>query len=386
MDASVVPTSDQIGNAESVRVINEGFEYSSDKTLQPTADIDDFITIKDSNTVGIVSIISGGKNYITAPTIAIVNANTRKKIDTGLLVPTITSNAITEVTIEDEPKGLPEKTVELFAENNTNGVSVQKVFSNNNIGIITCHITTPTIGFPVDPFKIGDKVFLEGVTQYTSTGTGYNSKDIGYRFYTVTNYDKTSGVLDRVTLDGTAHITSGSAGIANTGQGAVPVMIKEDDYPNLLAIQVRSDFLVGETLVVGGIERDLEIASYDETTIKVTGTYELKVGDIITGSDSGNKATIESIVVGEGRFDVDYKIQKNIGWETNIGMLSLDNQVVSDNDYYQNLSYSIKSPLTYQKTTEVVKGMLHTTGTKTLLILVLLLKHQLALVHVRMAT
>ena len=364
LDASVVPTSDQIGNAESVRVINEGFEYSSDKTLQPTADIDDFITIKDSNTVGIVSIISGGKNYITAPTIAIVNANTRKKIDTGLLVPTITSNAITEVTIEDEPKGLPEKTVELFAENNTNGVSVQKVFSNNNIGIITCHITTPTIGFPVDPFKIGDKVFLEGVTQYTSTGTGYNSKDIGYRFYTVTNYDKTSGVLDRVTLDGTAYITSGSAGIANTEQGAVPVMIKEDDYPSLLAIQVRSDFLVGETLVVGGIERDLEIASYDETTIKVTGTYELKVGDIITGSDSGNKATIESIVVGEGRFDVDYKIQKNIGWETNIGMLSLDNQVVSDNDYYQNLSYSIKSPLTYQKTTEVVKGMLHTTGTK----------------------
>ena len=364
LDASIVPTSDAIGNAESVRVINEGFEYSSDKTLQPTADIDDFITIKDSNTVGIVSIISGGKNYITAPTIAIVNSNTRKKIDTGLLVPTITSNAITEVTIEDAPKGLPEKTVELFTENNTNGVSIQKVFSNNSIGIITCHITTPTIGFPVDPFKIGDKVFLEGVTQYTSTGTGYNSKDIGYRFYTVTNYDKTSGVLDRVTLDGTAYIASGSAGIANTDQGAVPVMIKEDDYPNLLAIQVRSDFLVGEKLVVGGSERDLAIASFDETTIKVTGSYELKVGDVITGSDSGNKATIDSIVVGEGRFDVDYKIQKNIGWETNIGMLSLDNQVVSDNDYYQNLSYSIKSPLTYQKTTEVIKGMLHTTGTK----------------------
>ena len=33
VDASIVPTSDTIGNAESVRVINEGFEYSSDKTL-----------------------------------------------------------------------------------------------------------------------------------------------------------------------------------------------------------------------------------------------------------------------------------------------------------------------------------------------------------------
>ena len=364
VDASIVPTSDTIGNAESVRVINEGFEYSSDKTLQPTADIDDFITIKDSNTIGIVSITSGGKNFITAPTIAIVNSKTRKKIDTGLLIPVITSNAITEVNIEDEPKGLPETTVELFTENNTNGVSIQKVFTNNNIGIVTCEITTPTIGFPVDPFKAGDKVFLEGVSQYTSTGTGYNSKDIGYRFYTVTNYDKTSGVLDRVTLDGTAYITAGSAGIAKTEQGAVPVMIKEDDYPALLAIQQRADFLVGETLIVGGSERDLKIGSFDETTIKVTGTYELKVNDVITGSDSGNKATISEIIVGEGIFKIDYKIQKDIGWETNIGMLDLDNQVVSDNDYYQNLSYSIKSPLTYQKTTEVVKGILHTTGTK----------------------
>ena len=364
IDASVVPTSDNIGNAESVRVINEGFEYSSDKTLQPTADIDDFLTVRDSNTVGIVSIISGGKNFITAPTIAIVNPITRKKIDSGLLIPTITSNAITSIKIEDEPKGLPETTVELFTENNTNGVSVQKVISQNNIGIITCHITTPTIGFPVDPFKTGDKVFLEGVVQYSSTGTGYNSKDIGYRLYTVTNYDKTSGVLDRVTLDATEYITSGSAGIAKTEQGAVPVMIKESDYPNLLAIQKRADFFVGETLIVDGSERDLTVASFDETTIKVTGSYNLFVNDVITGSDSGNKATISDIEIGEGIFKVDYKIEKNIGWEDNIGMLNLDNQVVADNDYYQNLSYSIKSPLTYKKTTEVVKGILHTSGTK----------------------
>ena len=363
-DASIVPTSDTIGNAESVRVINEGFEYSSDKTLQPTADIDDFVTIRDSNTVGIVSIISGGKNYIDAPTVSIVNSVTRKKIDSGLLIPVITSNAITEVLIDEEPKGLPETTVDLFTENNSNGVSVQKVLTNDNIGIVTCEITTPTIGFAEDPFKIGDKVFLEGVVNYTTTGTGYNSPDIGYRFYTVTNYDKTSSVLDRVTLDGTEYITSGSAGIAKTEQGAVPVLIKESDYPSLIAIQKRSDFLIGESLIVGGSERDLFVTSYDETTIKVSGSYELSLNDEITGSDSGNKGVVSDIEVGEGIFKVDYKIEKNIGWEDNIGMLNLDNQVVADNDYYQNLSYSIKSPLTYKKTTEVVKGILHTSGLK----------------------
>ena len=86
-DASIVPTSDTIGNADSVRVINEGFEYSSDKTLQPTADIDDFITIRDSNTVGIVSIISGGKNYISAPTISIVNSVIAFQVSMSIFAP-----------------------------------------------------------------------------------------------------------------------------------------------------------------------------------------------------------------------------------------------------------------------------------------------------------
>ena len=66
--------------------------------------------------------------------------------------------------------------------------------------------------------------------------------------------------------------------------------------------------------------------------------------------------------IGEGIFTVDYSIKKDIGWETNVGMLDFDDQVTPDNDYYQNLSYSIKSPLTYEKTTEVVKGLLHTAG------------------------
>jgi hypothetical protein len=36
-DAYITPKSTSIGNAKEVRIINEGFEYSSDKTLQPTA-------------------------------------------------------------------------------------------------------------------------------------------------------------------------------------------------------------------------------------------------------------------------------------------------------------------------------------------------------------
>ena len=369
IDAYIVPTSKDIGNPFTVRVINEGFEYSSDKTLQPTADISPFVTIQDSNTVGFVSVTSGGKNFINAPTITIVNPNTRTKIDSGILRPIITSNAITSVEIEREPKGLTETTVELFTENNTNGVSVQKAQSSSATGIVTCFITTPTIGFSVNPFKVGDEAFIEGLKNTTAGGTGFNSPDIGYRFYTVTGYDST-GAQHKVTLrppvtsSGAQVFSTTNSGVVLEDQGAIPTLINKDDYPVLVAVQKRSTFLIGENLLVNSIERDLSIASSEESSIKVRGSYEISVGDVLQGVDSGNIATVNEIELGEGLFKVDYSIKKDIGWETDIGKLDFDDQVVADNDYYQNLSYAIKSPLTYKKTTEVVKGLLHTSGMK----------------------
>ena len=44
-----------------------------------------------------------------------------------------------------EPAGLSDETVEIFATNNTNGVSIISVDSSNT-GIFTCTISTPGIG------------------------------------------------------------------------------------------------------------------------------------------------------------------------------------------------------------------------------------------------
>ena len=41
-----------------------------------------------------------------------------------------------------------------------------------------------------------------------------------------------------------------------------------------------------------------------------------------------------------------------------------DYQVLSDNDYYQNLSYAIKSPITWDNLKTPVNDIIHTSGTK----------------------
>ena len=117
-------------------------------------------------------------------------------------------------------------------------------------------------------------------------------------------------------------------------------------------------------MIVNGVEVDLSILKYNTTSIKVKGAYELSVGDIINGKESGSKATINKIEENNGRFSIKYGNTKNIGWFDNIGKLNETTQVVPNNDYYQNLSYSVQSPIEYNIQRTPVNSLLHTSGLK----------------------
>jgi hypothetical protein len=61
--AYLIAKSDGIGKINQTRILNEGFEYPSDKTLHPTAAIPTLVTIKNANTISKVTVLDGGKNY-----------------------------------------------------------------------------------------------------------------------------------------------------------------------------------------------------------------------------------------------------------------------------------------------------------------------------------
>ena len=69
---------------------------------------------------------------------------------------------------------------------------------------------------------------------------------------------------------------------------------------------------------------------------------KLSQNEVIKGSSSSTRARIESITDNAAIFNVNYSNTKDIGWSDEIGKLSEDFQVLEDNDYYQNLSYSIR--------------------------------------------
>ena len=364
-DAYILAKSSEVGGLKESRIKNEEFEYSFDPTLNPTAYISPVFIVKDSNTLEDVVVDNRGRGYTQAPEIVIVHPITGNVINSGFLKANVIGESIQSVDIEETPKGLPEDSVKLFTVNNSNGISVQRVESDS-VGIFTCAITVPPLGFSTHPFAAGDAVFVEGIQKFSETGSGFNSEDYGYKLFVVDSYIETAP-YHKVVFDLSDTANGGlttNTGIAKTIQDGYGTLVHEDDYPTFTVTQGNLNFIVGEFLVSDKIVRDLKVASFDGTVLKVSGTYELSLNEIVTGTDSGTVATISEIDPNSGCFKVSYSIPKDIGWSDDIGKLSDDTQVIADNDYYQNLSYSIKSTKGYPEVEAKIKPILHTSGLK----------------------
>ena len=362
-NAFIVANSQSIGKIGNTTILDQGFDYSGDRTLRPEAYISPKIDLKNSSEVRNVSVIDGGKNYFTSPELVVINSLTREKIDNGLLSPVLTSNSITSVNITKSPKGLPAGSIEIFSLNNTNGFGINTIETSSS-GIVTCYLKTPTFGYTQAPFIVGEEIFVEGIVNVDSNGNGFNSDDNGYKFFTVSNFQNTNPAVLEFDVSG---ITT-NPGVAKTNQASYGNIVKYSDYPKFEASTSYSHFLIGEKLLVddgnGFVIRDLLVTESGDEYLKVYGSYDLSKNESVKGQNSGSIAIIESITNNKGIFNVRYSLEKNYEWANSTGKLNVDYQVLPNNDYYQNLSYSVKSPVVYEDLVNPVNRLLHTSGLK----------------------
>jgi hypothetical protein len=367
--AYLVAKSTKIGNINQSRILNEGFGYASDKTLRPEADVSKLLNLDDLFTIEKVDVLDGGKNYTSSPNLIIIDTDTRQKINSGFLSADFFANSIRSVSIPIKPKGLPATLVTIKAINNSNGVGINSISSSFS-GIITCTLVTPLNGFSEEPFSVGDRIFVEGIEKYGNEGNGFNSEDYGYEFFTVTSYNNAGTTSPRTLEFSVVGLgTTSNPGIARTSQDIYGFIINYDNYPKFEVTQNYSQFIVGEYLEVknnSGIYelQDLKITEDSNSTVKVIGTYDIFANDLIRGSQSGTIAKINNVNSSSGKFKIDYASRQKLGWSDNIGKLSEDTQVISDNNYYQNLSYSIKSKKTWLDIVSPVNKILHSVGLK----------------------
>ncbi len=363
-EALIVPTSTNIGRVNRALIVNEGYDYPSDSTLSPTAFIPPQVILSSSNIIKGVEVVNSGKYYSSAPQLIIVDSNTNKIIESGLLNANVKSSGIERVDVLVPPRGIPDTVPNIFAVNNSNGVSIDRIVTSGS-GIVTCYLTTPILGFSTSIFSVNDLIFVEDVQQYGS-GTGYNSADYGYQFFRVTKYLNTNPAQ----LEYFIPNIGSNAGIAKTAQESIASIINYANYPQFKIIQEPARFIVGEKLLVKSlnensfVERNLNVSLSEKNYIKVVGTYDLQVGDIVIGKTSSTIATVNDVSSNTGKFTLNYSSAKDFGWSDNIGKISEDFQVIANNDYYQDMAYTIKSPIQFKDLITPVNNLLHTSGLK----------------------
>ena len=378
-NANIVALSTSIARIKDVRILDIGYEYPSDKTLSPEAFVSPVIRIDDVDSIKGINVIDGGNQYLSAPDVVVYDPQSDIVVDETSLTASTPHQSISEINIVAPIQGLKSVNHRIVTINNSNGVGISSMTGGGS-GIVTCILETPINGFVNPPFATGDEIFVEGVELFgeagigtqTNTnssgiatgGDGYNSANYQYRFFKVDDYTNSNPAVLKYSVAG---LTT-NPGIAKTYQSGYANIINRKNYPVFEVIQERGLLLVNESVLVEEgntfIERGLVIVESREDFIKIDGNYELKIGDRIKGSNTNISATVTNIVGNRAKFVVDYSNRQDYGWSDNIGKLNEDFQVIPNNDYYQNLSYSIKSPVPWDTLVNPVNRLVHPAGLK----------------------
>ena len=375
-NANIIAVSTSIGRINDVRIVDIGYEYSSDKTLSPEAFVSPIVNIDNLDVIENVNIISGGANYINAPNLLVFNPVRNIVVDNSSLQPIAPNQTISNVKVIAPVTGLDSLNHKIIAINNSNGIGINSVQTSLS-GMVTCFLETPMNGF-VDPqpFAIGDEIFVEGIqrigevgvgatqggisTNTTVVGDGFNSENYNYQFFEIADYIAGTQAILKFNLAG---LTT-NPGIAKTFQSGYASIINKLNYPVIEPIQERGEFELNESLIVNSVKTDLLVVEIRDDYIKIDGKFDLKTGDRILGRSSNVSAEITSLISNKAKFKTDFSNRQEYGWLDDIGKLNEDYQVTPNNDYYQNLSYTVKSTIEWDKFVNPVNRLVHPAGLK----------------------
>ena len=361
INAKVKLSTENIGRINDLRIRNEGIIYPSDITLSPKGRASLICNIVDNQEVTSVDIVYGGTNYYAPPTFVCVNSKTRESIEGVAFEASLSSGSISDIKIISSPRGLASVSHEIYPTNNTNGINIRTIGAPDQSGKILCTLSTPIVGFSTfaPPFEVGDEVFLEGIEK-EDDGKGFNSEDYGYKFFKVTNYYPLNPAIVEVDL-------GEAPGTPKTLQSFAQIINKKI-FPTFTTYQENSKFLTNESIYVnyggGYIKTDYIVVDDINNYVKLKGKGFIQNNILIKGEKSGSIARIESFKYNDGNFVTAATAEEKGGWNDEVGLLSSDLQVTGDNDYYQSLSYSIRSSITFDQLTDNVNRVLHPTGLK----------------------
>jgi len=360
--ASLIANSKTIGKIKNVQILNTKSIYPSDQTLKPLSNVFSVIRLKDNLKVSNISILSGGKNYLTEPTLELYNKLENTIVSDFSAKAILKNSSIDSIQILNPGSGLKNTNNQIVVTKNTNGIRILEVSVSGVTSpyTITLTLETPIVGFSTDnslEIKVEDEIFVEGIS-YT-VGSGFNSSDYKYEPFTVTYVDQAFGSQNAATIQ--YELPSFPGIYAEDSYDAK--VINYQNIPKFSVDLTESEFFnsekINETHIIDNNEN-----SKITNLLKVKESTSLQTNQTITGSSSNSKGKVYSIENFDTSFNVDSSVSEIIGWKNFKGNLSSILQKLPDNDYYQKFSYSLKSKKPFIDWNSIVSDITHVSGYK----------------------
>ena len=310
--------------------------WSSSASLPQIINVDSFAKVER------IDIISGGRGYSSAPELLFFDGKTGNQITD---ISTKYALGDSSVTILSNTRGINNATPTVLPVKNSNGVGISTVGFNTVTKDVTVGLS---VGFSeAFPFEVGDQVMIENIS-HVGVGTttrGYNSKDYGYKLFTINSVTPNLGGIGTVTYNLSDHL-----GRRRDSRSLWPYQFIWTDnctkiFPNLWSITVyrRLPFWwKGHTNGKEGV-----VQSWDRTTktLRVLSPDDFVNGEVIRGLTSELSGVASKVTSYESYFETNVSAQIFSGNQSGSGFLNDNLQRIQDNFYYQNFSYSLKSTI-----------------------------------------
>ena len=363
-NALFLPASTSIGKVDSVLLTDIGFDYPSDPTLRPVAELPYTYKIEPLSKFDSIKITNPGTNYFIPPQLIVLDGftgrlNTEVSLDYEI--------GDTEVRIVRNTTGLYNVIPRIIPTNNPNGIRIDNITFDN----LTQDVT---IGFGVTfgseseyPFKVGDKVLVENTNIDGSiTGTGYNSSIFGYALFELTAIDvNIGGEFPTITYNMGDVLKPGEVPGNYDAFDSFGTVTPEAFFPIFDITLAKDTFRPGEEITSQtGNVGVVQTYNLRNEYLKVRSKIPFNVDDLIIGTSSQNKGLISSVEGTSGRYVIASNSVTRKGFKKQTGRLNDAFQRMHDNDYYQYFSYVVRSPISYEVWNPLVSNLNHTAGFK----------------------
>jgi len=363
-NAIFLPASSSIGKIDSLVLNDIGFDYPSDPTLRPKAELPYTYKIEPLSKFNNIKIVSPGTNYFVPPQLLVLDGFTGRVNNEVSLVYAIGD---TEVEIIRNTTGLYNITPRIIPTNNPNGIRIDNIDFN----ALTKRVT---VGFAVTfgseeefPFSVGDKVLVENTNiTSTSTGDGYNSSAYGYKLFVVESISvNVGGEFPTITYDMTDDLPIGQSPGEYDAFDSFGTVTPEPYFPRFDITLEKDTFRTGEFVASrSGNIGVVQGYNLQNEYLKVRSKIPFEIDDLIIGTSSQNKGVISSVEGSDGGYIIGSNSITRKGFRKQTGKLNESLQRIHDNNYYQYFSYAVRSPISLEVWNPIVSNLNHTAGFK----------------------